>query len=111
MGKLKTIREVAREYYVRYSFIGNDRAFAERHFEEGAAWMQVELTRWRDTRVELPVDDEVVLVRWLADREGLCTGHYDTTTDRWELNDVYLSHLSSRVKVHILSWLPLPINS
>lgn len=61
MGKLKTIREIAREYYVRYAFMGNDRAFAERHFEEGAAYMQVELTSWHDPKEKLPNDGQEVL--------------------------------------------------
>lgn len=47
----------------------------------------------------------------LADREGLCTGRYDASSNRWELNVVYLSHLSSMVVVHVLSWLLLFMNS
>lgn len=78
---MKTIREIAREYYVRYAFMGNDRAFAERHFEEGAAWMQVELTRWHDPKKEQPKNNVCVLLKvvdqldneaiYLGSREGI----------------------------------------
>lgn len=60
---MKPIRDIAIEYYARYAFMGNDRAFAERHFEEGAAWMQVELTCWHDPKEELPPNDACVLCK------------------------------------------------
>lgn len=60
--------------------MGNDRAFAERHFEEGAAWMQVELTRWHDSKKEPPKNNVCVLLKvvdqldnetiYLGSREG-----------------------------------------
>lgn len=78
---MKTIRDIAKEYYARYAFMGNDRAFAERHFEEGAAWMQVELTRWRNPKKELPKNNVCVLLKvvnqldneaiYLGSREGI----------------------------------------
>ena len=61
--------------------MGNDRAFAERHFEEGAAWMQVELTRWHDPKKEQPKNNVCVLLKvvdqldneaiYLGSREGI----------------------------------------
>lgn len=86
---MKTIREIAREYYVRYAFMGNDRAFAERHFEEGAAWMQVELTRWHDPKEELPDDDRDVLVKTTMCRE-YCIAFYKSREPRnyrWHENN------------------------
>lgn len=78
---MKTIRDIAKEYYARYAFMGNDRAFAERHFEEGAAWMQVELTRWRNPKKELTKNNVCVLLKvvnqldneaiYLGSREGI----------------------------------------
>ncbi|WP_279182814.1 MULTISPECIES: hypothetical protein [Alistipes] len=78
---MKTIRDIAIEYYARYAFMGNDRAFAERHFEEGAAWMQVELTRWHDPKKEPPKNNVCVLLKvvdqldnetiYLGSREGI----------------------------------------
>lgn len=58
---MKTIRDIAIEYYAQCAFMGNDRAFAEKHFEEGAEWMHEELTRWHDPKEELPDGDQEVL--------------------------------------------------
>lgn len=43
--------------------MGNDRAFAEKHFEEGAEWMREELTRWHDPKEKLPRNDARVLCK------------------------------------------------
>lgn len=59
----------AAEYYAQHAFTGNDRAFAERHFKEGAAWMQVELTRWHDPKAEQPESNVCVLLK-VADQLG-----------------------------------------
>ena len=60
---MKTIRDIAIEYYTQYAFMGNDQSLTEKHFEEGAEWMREELTRWHDPKEKLPRNDARVLCK------------------------------------------------
>lgn len=64
-----TIKDIAKAYYAGHAFSDNDRSFAERHFEEGAAWMQERLTRWRDPQFDQPECNVCVLLK-VADQLG-----------------------------------------
>ena len=75
--------------------------------QEAEERMRDELTRWRDPKEDLPEGNTNVIIRYLADKEGICTGCYNLKKERWELNDMYLSHLSYKVHIHVLAWRPI----
>lgn len=99
---MKTIEERAKEY--EKSTMTEAASECRLAFIRGAQSERAELTRWRDPKKELPEGNTNVIIRYLADKEGICTGCYNSNKERWELNDAYLCHLSNRVYIHVLAW-------
>ena len=62
------------------------------------------LIQWRNPKKDLPKENTNVIIRYSADKEGICTGRYNANKERWELNDMYLCHLSTRVPIHVVAW-------
>ena len=87
--------------YVPLMEAGRAVEIAEQDAEERT---REELTRWHDPKEKLPEGNMNVIIRYLADKEGICTGCYNSNKERWELNDIYLSHLSDKVPIHVLAW-------
>lgn len=100
MVKVKSIEDMARDYQ-RSDYADGTSATA---FEHGAEWMRMVLTSWHDPKKELPDENADVIVRYVARKEGICTGRYNINKERWELNDMYLCHLSTKVPIHIIAW-------